>query len=1262
MPSSDDSISSSSTSSGPGSSENPAAAAGDHAATLAFLNRLSERTLGLTDPEGIIAVAQEMLGEHMGVSRVLVAEAMGDGGEVYVHHTWSLPGMPEIKGVHRLNDYGEQLAKDYRAGRMHIRRDAARENPPGPALEALRGIGAMAAIDVPVLIDGVFRILVVVHQKTAREWTEGEISLVRQVADRTAAEVRRARAMQELQESELHFRQMADSMPQIVWAADAAGVPYWFNRRWHDYTGLPEGHLNAAQWHGAFHAEDLAPMLGVWTEAQREEKTQSVEVRLRRASDGMMRWHLARANPVTGPGGKVVRWFGTLTDVHDQKLAVEAERESEFQAATALRMATLGRVNWNLTTNQVEMDPRSREFFGFTPEQAVAVDDIFGRIDPADRARVEEAAGASARDGTLLEIEYGVLVPGKERRLISSISQVAVGADGKPERVYGVLGDVTERRRAEAEREAFLRAIETEKANLAAIIETAPAFICVLRGPEHRVEMANEKYLGLIGREIVPGTPIRQVLPEIEGQGFFQMLDRVYATGEPLGGTEVPVVLAPGGGPQRTRYLNFIYQALLDPEKKPEGIFVHGVDVTESVLAREAVATSERRRRIALEAAQIGAFNINLLTKEVVTNERFRKLIGFEGEELTMGDGMATVHPDDVARVQEAIAAATRTVDPLPYSAEYRVVHPDGSVHWMSARGGVTFGEGPEGWQPVSFDGTMADITTRKLAEDELAFQRHLLELIFRESPAGMALWKGEELVFDKVNPVMEEIFGGRALVGRALLDAAPELKGQGFDEKLRAVLESGEPFIGTEVLAKIARAEGGEPEERYFDFSYLQVQDPEGKPYGIYDHAMDVTDRVLARRALERSEEQLREALADRQELLEAERAARSEAEVAGRMKDEFLATLSHELRTPLNAIVGWTQLLQLMPDQARLSEGLAVIARNAKAQTQIIEDILDMSRIVSGKLRLDVQAIDLPALVKAGVETVQPAADAKGVRLQVMVDPSAHAMSGDPHRLHQVFWNLLSNAVKFTPKGGRIQVTLRRINSHVEVCVMDTGVGIDAEFLPHVFDRFRQADASTTRRHGGLGLGLAIVKQIVELHGGSVRAYSPGPGHGATFTISLPVAIHHPGAEAPEMHPARLVEEPVGSLSRGQLAGVSIVALDDEVDAVGFVERLLVGCGAVVHTATSTADAFELVRKYSPDVIVSDIGMPVEDGYAFMRRVRELPAEEGGRARALAVTAYARSTDRVRALESGFQMHIAKPVDPAELIACVASLAAKE
>lgn len=410
------------------------------------------------------------------------------------------------------------------------------------------------------------------------------------------------------------------------------------------------------------------------------------------------------------------------------------------------------------------------------------------------------------------------------------------------------------------------------------------------------------------------------------------------------------------------------------------------------------------------------------------------------------------------------------------------------------------------------------------------------------------------------------------------------------------------------------------------------------------------------------RRQYEVRDLLRQREEVLASERAARSEAERAGRMKDEFLATLSHELRTPLNAIVGWCALLQGGPaDDEDLAQGLETIERNARAQTRIIEDLLDMSRIISGKIRLEVQPLDLREVLLAAVDTVRPAAEAKSIGLQVSLNARLGPVIGDANRLQQVFWNLLTNAIKFTPKGGRVKVTTHRVNSHLEVNVVDTGDGIKPEFLPLVFDRFRQADSTTTRHHGGLGLGLAIVKQLVELHGGSVHARSAGRGHGATFTVALPLSVSMP----PEVgvSPGEVMES--DSAVRAdwkadiRLHGMKIVVVDDEPDARDVVKRLLEGCGAEVQVAANAAEAIELIRHHRPDLLVSDIGMPGEDGYSLIRRLRALPAEDGGATPAIALTAYARSEDRVQALRGGFQLHAVKPVEPAELLAMVASLA---
>jgi PAS domain S-box-containing protein len=405
-----------------------------------------------------------------------------------------------------------------------------------------------------------------------------------------------------------------------------------------------------------------------------------------------------------------------------------------------------------------------------------------------------------------------------------------------------------------------------------------------------------------------------------------------------------------------------------------------------------------------------------------------------------------------------------------------------------------------------------------------------------------------------------------------------------------------------------------------------------------------------------------VKRAAEERKQLLAAERAARAEAERVSLMKDEFLATLSHELRTPLNAILGWTQILRARRrDDKELHDGLAVVERNARVQTQLIEDLLDMSRIISGKLRLDVQRVDVEDTLRAAIASVRHSADAKELRLQVVLDSLAGPVRGDPNRLQQCFWNLLSNAIKFTPKGGWIQVSLQRVNSHLEVCVTDSGQGIRPEFLPHVFERFRQGDASTTRRHGGLGLGLSIVKSLVELHGGSIRAKSPGEGKGATFCIELPIMVVHSHEARSPRDDARSMDSATAHVDHPSLEGITVLAIDDEADARDLLKRVLEDCGARVVLAASAAEGIEAVTRERPDMIVSDIGMPDEDGYEFIRRVRKLTPEDGGRTPAAALTAFARAEDRTRALRAGYQTHVAKPVEPTELTAVVASLATR-
>ncbi len=394
-----------------------------------------------------------------------------------------------------------------------------------------------------------------------------------------------------------------------------------------------------------------------------------------------------------------------------------------------------------------------------------------------------------------------------------------------------------------------------------------------------------------------------------------------------------------------------------------------------------------------------------------------------------------------------------------------------------------------------------------------------------------------------------------------------------------------------------------------------------------------------------------------ERETLLAAERAARADAEAANRLKDEFLANVSHEIRTPLNAILGWAQLLRgghVGPED--FEQGLEVIERNARVQAQLIDDLLDTNRIASGKIRLDVQRIDLASIIESVLETVQPAAAARQIAMAAHLEPVRGAMMGDAARVQQIVWNLLSNAIKFTPQRGQVEIRLTSQGMHAEIVVSDSGQGIEPGFLPYIFDRFQQADGSSTREVGGLGLGLSIVKQLVELHGGSVEAASGGKGCGATFTVRLPL---RPAAAENRRHDATMLGQPEATGELPTLDGITVLVVDDEDDTRDFMQRVLSGRDARVLIARSAAEALAVLSHERPDILLSDIGMPEQDGYSLIRQVRALPHEQGGDIPAAALTAFTRAEDRKRALLAGFQSHVAKPVTPTELVAIVAGLA---
>jgi signal transduction histidine kinase len=516
----------------------------------------------------------------------------------------------------------------------------------------------------------------------------------------------------------------------------------------------------------------------------------------------------------------------------------------------------------------------------------------------------------------------------------------------------------------------------------------------------------------------------------------------------------------------------------------------------------------------------------------------------------------------------------------------------------------------------------------RARAETRLARDR--LRTFFMQAPIGVSIVRGHDFVYELANPAYERMVGRRDIVGKSFREVFPELNEDApVLQMLRHILTTGEPFTASEYKVPLASPSGAIV-DTYFLFTSQPVRSDDGTLDTILTAAIDVTEQVRLREGIER---------------------ARQESERASLAKDEFLATASHELRTPLNAILGWARLLRAgQLDPSGYLRAVETIERNAKSQVQLIEDILDGSRIITGKLRLEIRPLDMTTLVSAAMDAIRPAAEAKSIRVSITLDPMAARIVGDPGRLQQVVWNLANNAIKFTPRGGSVEVRLERVGTSIQLAVLDSGQGISSEFLPHVFERFRQADGSSSRRHGGLGLGLALVRHLVEAHGGTVRAESAGVDRGARFIVTLPVqAVYE---QAPSDAPRAVAANDRGRPLQ-HLYGVRVLVVDDEEDARDLVATVLRAQGAEVTTASSAAQVMDLLSKTSPTVLISDIGMPETDGYELIRRVRTLTSIP-----AIALTAYAREEDRRRALEAGFQAYVAKPVEPAELVRVVAAL----
>ncbi|HEX8342659.1 MAG TPA: PAS domain S-box protein [Tepidisphaeraceae bacterium] len=1314
-----------------------------------FLNELGELTRDTSDPVEVMSSVTRRVAEQFGSHRCAYADVDPDEEHFVIRGDYAAEGYTSSAGEYLLSGFGKAASTAMRAGRMFVVRDVEREL--GDDGAGFLSIAIRAIIVCPLIRGGRLVAMMAVHQGHPRDWTETEQGLMAAIVERSWAFVQRARADREREQSEQNFRQLADAMPQIVWAAQPDGTVDYFNRRWHEYTGLPPGILDADAWRTICAPDDLPRVGQAWDHSARTGEPFELEFRLRRASDGAQRWHLGRALPVKDAGGRVLRWYGTNTDIHDQRLAEAAVTETEARFRTMADSAPV--LVWIANTEKLctWFNKSWLDFTGRTMEEEYG-NGWVERVHPDDVDRCMKTYVESFDRGIPFNMDYRLLRHDGAYRWMADHGVPIRGPDGSFNGYIGSCIDVTDRKAAEDS----MRASEERYRTLFNSIDQGFCVLDVLFDAagtpvDYLFVETNPAFESQTGLVDTVGKTVRTLVPTIENR-WPELYGRVATTGdplrieeysEPLGrwfdvfafrvaggeGRRVAVLFrditqakraeqslresearfrtmsdnAPvmiwvtrpdgyceylnqkwydftGQSEEEARGMGWLKMVHPDDAQRSGEIFVASnarreafnveyrlrrrdgvyrwcvdnaaprfgaggeylgyigsvVDITERAVAEqeraallEAEKVAREQMAMVVEGANVGVWYCPLPFDKLIWDATTKSHFHVPPDaDVSIETFYERIHPDDRDRTRAAIAQSI--ADRTPYEIDYRTVSPDGrETKWVRATGRAVYG--PDN-TPTRFDGITIDVTERRRAGERA---RTILESITDSFFSLDRQWR-----FVYVNAQAYQLLDTTParLAGATLWDAYPGLIGTEFEPMYRRAESEGVP--GSLVAFY-------PDHNRWYEVRVY----PSSEGYAVYFR--DVSEQKRAEVALE-------QIAVERETLLQAERAARAEAERLSRMKDEFLATLSHELRTPLNAILGWSQIIKSSPgDPKDLTEGLEVIERNARAQAQIIEDLLDMSRIISGKVRLDVQRLDLKAVVEAALATARPAADAKGLRLQAVLDPlPGVAVAGDPGRLQQVMWNLLTNAIKFTPRGGRVQVVLERVDSHIEISVIDTGSGIKAAFLPFVFDRFRQADASTTRRHGGLGLGLSIVKQLVELHGGTVRVKSDGDDSGSTFTLALPVTVLRSETDPDSGREPTVRSKPIGMEDWcADIAGIRVLVVDDEPDAREMVKRLLGDCHAVAVTAGTAGEALQLLAEGTFDVLVSDIGMPGEDGYSLIRRVRALPGPVSA-IPAIALTAYARAEDRVKAVTSGFQMHVAKPVEPVELLTMVASL----
>ncbi|MGE0131028.1 MAG: PAS domain S-box protein [Blastocatellales bacterium] len=1073
---------------------------------------------------------------------------------------------------------------------------------------------------------------------------------------RDITEQKRAEAA--LRESEERLRRITEATQDALWELNLKTRRLWWSEGAKPLFGHSPGELEIGleNWYDSIHPEDVDRVHAQFEKFLRGGAPYWFdEYRFRRA-DGSYVYILDQGRKSYDESGAPTLVAGAMSDITERKQAEEALRESEERYRLLTELSPDGVVIASLDGTIHLVNPSMLRMLGAAPEH-VTGRNLFDFISPEYQEHCRNCM-AALMTSDLPEGRVEAAFRSEDgRSLPAEVSAVRFEWRGEPYAQI-VIHNITGRKQAEAERERLRAEIEAERNRLRQILEQMPIGVAIVEAPSGRPLFHNREAERLWNHSL---------LLSDDYQGYTQY-GALHEDGSPYGPEEYPIARSLISGAvikgdemkyRRGDGTETFFSVDSAPIHDPEGRMVLAVttfiDIAERKRAEQELRESEERFSKAFRASP-DALIITRLSDGVIleVNDSFVSLTGYDRDEMI---GKSTIElglygdPADRQRLLAILEEQKRVRD-----VELKMRRRSGEARLVSFSAEPFELRGERCWLTIGRDITESKRAQEALRESEERARRQLaqIEAIYATAPVGLC-YLDTDLRFISANDQLAEIDGVsvEGHLGRRIAEVLPEVN-EHVEPVARRVIETGEPALDVEKTTETPAQPGV---ARHFLDSFYPIKDAGGRVLGINVVVVEITQRKKIEEELER--------------ILRQEKVARAEAEVASRMKDEFLATISHELRTPLTSILGWARMLtsgSLSEPQTRHAQ--EVIAQSAKSQARLIDDILDTSRIITGRLKLDASLVEIERAFQAAVDVVRPSAEAKGIALSAVIEVPGGVVIGDASRLQQALWNMLSNAVKFTSEGGRIEARLGRAGDQVEITVSDTGIGIEPQFLPHIFERFRQADSASTREYGGLGLGLAIVRHIVEMHGGGVSALSAGKGQGATFKIRLPLASTSSSPELAELAESAQPEsrqasaEVKGTKERRapedlrRLGGVRVLLVEDNPETLDMLKFVFEDCGAEVIAAASAAEALEALERFRPDALVSDIAMPDQDGYDLIREVRSRGPERGGKIPAVAVTAYARAEDRVRALASGFQMHVSKPVAPDELIAVVASL----